>query len=137
MRSPRDFAARLESHHVGQGENNHETHDFENSRLASHASDQRSRLLQIARAQEQKPGRLCYSVTDLGPLAMVFSEATYVTNNGLAGGATILPNGTQHVLWYRTGHRYRHTWLEGRTVKIWGQRKRPDTAQKSPRRPRW
>jgi probable HAF family extracellular repeat protein len=52
-------------------------------------------------AQEQKPKPTRYSVTDLGPLATVFSEATHVTNNGLAGGATILPNGTQHaVLWY-------------------------------------
>ena len=53
-------------------------------------------------AQEQKSKPARYTVTDLGPSATVFSEASDVTNNGLASGVATLPDGTQHaVLWYK------------------------------------
>ena len=50
----------------------------------------------------QKPRRARYNITDLGSLGGgPYSEATYVTNNGLVSLAT-LPNGTQHAtLWYK------------------------------------
>ena len=51
-------------------------------------------------AQEQRPAR--YTVTDLGPVGNLFSQATYVNNSGLVTGLDTAPDLTQHaVLWYK------------------------------------
>jgi probable HAF family extracellular repeat protein len=52
--------------------------------------------------EHQKPRPARYTITDLGSLGGPYSEATYVTNNGLVSGLATLPNGTQHAtLWYK------------------------------------
>jgi probable HAF family extracellular repeat protein len=56
------------------------------------------------RAQEQDPEPVRYTVTDLGTLAGgTYSEAEGgITDNGLVGGFSTVPGGTQHaVLWKR------------------------------------
>jgi probable HAF family extracellular repeat protein len=43
-----------------------------------------------------------YAVTDLGPMASPFSQATIVNDRGLVTGLELAPDGTQHaVLWYK------------------------------------
>jgi probable HAF family extracellular repeat protein len=53
-------------------------------------------------AREQTPQR--YTVIDLGPLGTTFSEAVFITNEGLVSGTVTLPNGTEHAaLWHKSG----------------------------------
>jgi probable HAF family extracellular repeat protein len=55
-------------------------------------------------AQEQNPGPVLYSVTDLGTLGGTFGVAYGINNAGRVGGGATLPNGDQHsFLWTQSG----------------------------------
>ncbi len=80
-------------------------------------------------AQGQNPRHPHYTVIDLGPMNdTAFSQATFVSNNGVITGLTSAPDFTQHaVLWYKgTDHGHRHAWTR-RTEQwsVWRQRKGP------------